>query len=210
MLSKKRRCRLRHDMREYFDSGRAVLRWVEHARELPSAMELLVDLHQRRRRALGQPGCFASPRFAAFYHEVAPALFRAGQAQFYGLELDGKPAAAEFLLVGDGVLYVYQGGVDPEALDHKPGYLLCFAIVQRAIAQGYRALDFLRGDEPYKSHLRAEPRPSLTWRVVPDRTAAQMRHHLWLAGNNVKQWIKRGWLAKPAQPEACPAGNDCC
>ncbi len=119
-------------------------------------------------------------------------MFERGQVQFYWLELDGKPAAAEYELVGDGVLYAYQAGVNPDVMEHQPGKLINLAILRRAIGQGYRAFDFLRGDEPYKARFGAQPRPQLQWRVVPPRTIAQCRHNLWRAGNNVKQWIKRG------------------
>ena len=210
MLSKNRRHQLRRLVRDYLDSGRAVPRRLEHAEDLPAIMELLVDLHQRRRHALGQPGCFASPRFSAFYRDVAPALFSRGQVQFYWIELDGKPVAAEYVLRGDGVLYVYQTGLDPDALEHSPGYLMSIAILRWAIAEGYRVVDFLRGDEPYKSHLRAQPCLSLECRVVPHRPAAQLRHNLWLAGNNVKQWIKSGWRLVATEKHPCRSGNSSC
>ena len=51
-------------------------------------------------------------------------------------------------------------------------------------------MDFLRGDEPYKAHFRALPRPMRTLRVVANRRGAALRHNLWLAGANVKRWIK--------------------
>ena len=101
--------------------------------ELPRAMEILVDLHQRRRQALGEPGCFASPRFLGFFRDVVPELLRRGQVQLYWLELDGKPAAAEYHLAGGGVLYVYQAGVDPDLLAHQPGKLINLMILRRAI-----------------------------------------------------------------------------
>jgi CelD/BcsL family acetyltransferase involved in cellulose biosynthesis len=190
-LSKSHRKQLRRLKRNLLDSGRAVLHSVRQTGELPQAIDLLVDLHQRRRRALGEPGCFASPRFTAFHREVMPQLFREGRLQLHWLELDGKPVAVEYHLAGGGIVYAYQSGIDPDALDRQPGRLITLAVLRRAIEQGYRALDFLRGDEPYKAHYRARPRPSFTVRVVPDRTAAQLRHGLWLAGSNVKRWMKR-------------------
>ncbi len=114
-----------------------------------------------------------------------------GHVQFYWLELDGKPAAAEYQLVGDGVLYAYQAGVDPDAMGHQPGKLINLAILRRAIERGYRAFDFLRGDEPYKARFGAEPRPQVELHVVPRHALARLRHSLWLAGNNVKDWIKK-------------------
>ncbi len=191
-LSKSHRKQLRRLQRDLLDTGRAVLHTVERAEDLPQAVHLLIDLHQQRRRALGEPGCFASPRFTDFHRDVIPKLLSAGQLQLHWLELDGEPAAVEYQLAGGGVLYAYQSGVDPHVLKQEPGRVITVAILQRAIAQGYRAIDFLRGDEPYKSHFRARPRPSLAVRVVPRRTSAQLRHQVWLAGSNVKQWIKSG------------------
>ena len=49
----------------------------------------------------------------------------------------------------DGYLY-YNAGVDPDARDLSPGVLMVAEYVRRALAEGVRRLDFLRGDEPYK------------------------------------------------------------
>jgi CelD/BcsL family acetyltransferase involved in cellulose biosynthesis len=191
-LGKNLRRDVRRLERELLDTGRAVLHTVTRPAELPQAMKILVELHQRRRTTLGEPGCFASQQFLSFYRDVVPAMFARGNVQFCWLELDGKPVAAEFQLVGDGVLYAYQAGVDPESMEHQPGKLINLAILRQAIERGYRAFDFLRGDEPYKARFGAQPRPSVELRVVPQRTVARLRHGLWLAGSNVKQWIKNG------------------
>lgn len=202
-LSKSHRKQLRRFQRNVLDTGRAVLHSVEHLGDLPRAIEVLIDLHQRR--AAGQPGCFASARFTAFHREVMPNLLRGGQLQLHWLELDGRPAAAEYHLAAAGVVYAYQSGVAPEILDEEPGRLITLATLQRAIEQGYRAFDFLRGDEPYKAHFRAQPRPSLAVRVVAKRSSAQLRHNLWLTGSNVKQWIKSSLKLAAT---ACPPGSD--
>jgi CelD/BcsL family acetyltransferase involved in cellulose biosynthesis len=183
---------LRRDVRRLereLGAGRVALHVATRLDELPRAMEILVDLHQRRRTMLGERGCFASARFAAFHRDVAAELLRCGQVQLYWLEIDGRPAAAEYHLVGDGMLFVYQSGIEPQLLEYKPGYLINLMILRRAIEQGYRAYDFLRGDEPYKARFGAQPRPSLELRIVPPRAAAQLRHSLWQAGSSVKHWL---------------------
>ena len=190
-LGRNLRRELRRLERELLSTDRVVLHWVTRLDELPQAMDILVDLHQRRRAMLGEEGCFASARFLAFYRDVVPELLRRGQVQFYWLELDGRPVAAEYQLVGGGTLYAYQAGVDPESMEHQPGKLINLAILRQAIEHGYRAFDFLRGDEPYKARFGARPRPSVEFRVVPRGTVAQLRHNLWLAGNSVKEWVKR-------------------
>ena len=191
-LSKDHRKQIRRSERGILGSDRIVARRVEQLEDLPRAQDVLVDLHQRRRLSLGEPGCFASRRFADFHREVMPDLLRSGQLLLDWLELDGRPIAVEYRLAGGGVVYAYQSGVDPDALEHSPGRLSHVNVLRQAIEQGYRAFDFLRGDEPYKAHWRAKPRPSVEIRVVPARATARLRHGIWLAGTSMKEWVKSG------------------
>jgi len=204
MLSKRRRRQFRHLVRDYLESGRVKAHFLKTADDLPRAMDILVDLHQRRRRSLGEPGCFASPRFKRFLREAGPRLLAAGQLQLVWLELDGKtPLAAEFDLLGRGVVYGFQSGVEPEAMEHEPGNLLMIVLLRWAIGQGHRAYDLLRGDEPYKGLMRAQPRPAQNLHLIPNRTAARLRHRVWLAGANLKQW----WQGS-TQPVEARAATD--
>jgi CelD/BcsL family acetyltransferase involved in cellulose biosynthesis len=155
-------------------------------------MEILTDLHQRRRRSLAEAGRFASPRFTAFHRAVAGPLLAAGRLRLHWLERAGRPIAAEYHLAGGAVIYAYQAGVDPDALEHEPGSLITLAVLRRAMDEGYREFDFLRGDEPYKAHWRAEPCAGVELRLVAPRPLAQLRHGLWLAGSGVKRWATAG------------------
>ena len=191
-VSKNRRKQIRRAERTFFRSRRAKLHSVGRLAELSPAMDILITLHQNRWLAQGQPGCFASAQFEAFHREVAEHLFRAGHLQLHWLEVDGLPAAAEYHISGGGVLYAYQSGVNPNLLHLGPGRLITIALLRWAISAGYRAYDFLRGDEPYKASWGAAAHGSLQIHVVPDMATAQLRHGLWLAGASAKQWIKNG------------------
>ncbi len=191
-LSHSHRSQVRRADRRYLASGRAALHTVSSARELPAAIDLLIDLHTRRWRAEGRPGNFASRRFEAFHRDVMPRLLAAGHLQLHWLDLDGRPVAAEYQLSGAGSVYAYQAGRDPAVPRGAAGRLALIATIRRAIEQGCRAFDFLRGDEPYKAHWRAAPRPTTRIRIVSPRAAAQVRYGLRSAGETVKQWIKRG------------------
>ena len=191
-LSKDHRKQIRRTTRGILATDRVRVHGVERLDDLPRAQDVLIDLHQRRRRSVGQPGSFTSARFAAFHRDVMPDLLRSGQLRLDWLELDGVPLSAEYQLTGDGVVYAYQSGVNPDALEHSPGRMSHVSMLKRAIEKGYRALDFLRGDEPYKAHWRAEPRPLLEIRVVPARACARLRHGIWLVGTSMKQCVKNG------------------
>ena len=77
-------------------------------------------------------------------------------------------------------------------MEHEPGNVINLKILRQAIERGYRAYDFLRGDEQYKARFGARQRPSVNYRVVPSRAVAQLRDGLWRTENRVKQWIKKG------------------
>ena len=132
------------------------VRWhpVASHDELQHAWDVLVDLHQRRRRSLGEPGCFASRLFHDFHRDVVDRLLTRQQLRMSWLELDGVPAAAEYHFTDGTTTFAYQGGVDPERLSDEPGRLSTIRCLQRAIAEGHRQIDFMRGDEPYKAHWR--------------------------------------------------------
>ena len=201
LLSKTRRKRVRGIIRDWFDSGRAELVTLTESAELPDWLATFEDLHQRRRRSLGQPGCFASPPFARFLREVTPQLFESGQFQLNQLRIDGRPVAMDFNLLSDGddaMVYAYQGGVDPDALDDQPGHLITIAQLRLALDGGLDgglegglvAYDFLRGDEPYKHNWRATPTELFDYRIVPDRTRARLVHTVWASGQQARSWAR--------------------
>jgi CelD/BcsL family acetyltransferase involved in cellulose biosynthesis len=190
-LSKSHRKQLRQLERRVFDAGTAELHTVDRADNLTEGWEILTQLHQRRLRSLGKPGCFDSKTFSEFHRAASEALYRAGRLRLHWLELAGKPIAAEYHLVGDGVLFAYQGGIDPRALRREPGRLIMMATLGRAIATGYRAFDFCRGDELYKAHWRAVPCENLQWRIVSNRSSARLRQSVWKVRHSARDWVKR-------------------
>jgi CelD/BcsL family acetyltransferase involved in cellulose biosynthesis len=199
-LSKSHRKKLRRLERNVLHSDRARIHRVGQGDDLQTddlqtAMAILVDLHQRRFRRLGKPGCFASVKFSGFLHEAAAQMAVENGLRLYWIEWEGNPIAAEFQLLGDAVVYAYQAGMDPDRLDLQPGRLSCIAALQQAIMEGRTAFDLLRGDEPFKAHWGAVPRPSLHVRIAPRKPLALARHVTWLAGRGAKDVIKGGLAA---------------
>lgn len=192
-MSKSHRKQTRRVERRAWESGLATLHTATNSEELDLGLNVLVDLHARRRQSLGESGCFASPRFAGFLREVAERLFASGRLQLCWVEWNHRPIAAEFQLLGDAVTYAYQAGIDPEAMSDEPGRMIQIATIRAAIERGDREFDFLRGDEPYKAHWRAEPGATSEIRVVPRQAVAQLGHRVWIVGQALKGWMKHGW-----------------
>jgi hypothetical protein len=189
-ISKSHRKQLRQSERRIIELGRIEWHVATNAAELDTAWPVLVDLHQRRRLSLGEPGCFASRPFHDFHHEVARRMLERGQLRLSWLALDGTPAAAEYQLADNRATYAYQGGVDPERLAEEPGRLSMILCLRRAIEDGHNQFDFLRGDEPYKAHWRAEPRATHDYRIVPNRRLAKLRGRVLTFTDVMTDWVR--------------------
>src|SRR5207248_1190803 len=61
-----------------------------------------------------------------------------------------RVAAALYSLVGHGRWCCYLSAFETGLEDLSPGALLLRAVIEQAIREGYREVDFLRGREPYK------------------------------------------------------------
>jgi hypothetical protein len=189
-ISKSHRKQLRRLERDVLESDRVRWRPVSSHGDLQHAWNILVDLHQRRRRSLGEAGCFASRSFHDFHREVVDRLFARNQLRMSFLELDGSPAAAEYHFTDGTTTFAYQGGVDPERLGEEPGRLSTIRCLQAAIAEGQGLIDFMRGDEPYKAHWRAVPQRAFDYRVVPNRRLARLRGRVLTWSDSVVDWIR--------------------
>lgn len=204
-LCKSHRRKVRAWQRDVFDTGRGVWHTAANSQQWREGWEVFIDLHQRRRRSLGESGCFSSPRFAAFHRDVSRRLLDTGQLRLHWLTLGGRPAAAAYFLAGEGIMYAYQSGMEVELLDEEPGHLAFLAALREAVAGGYQGFDLLRGDEPYKALWRAKPRPAFNFRILQGRAAHRLVYGLWSAQDNVKAWIRGRWDKQPPATANEPA-----
>jgi CelD/BcsL family acetyltransferase involved in cellulose biosynthesis len=185
-LSKSRRGKIRAQERKWLDSGRAIVRSAIDEESLRRGLDVLHRLHQARRASLGDDGCFTLPRFERFLADASARFQESEQLRLLWLEVEGEPAAVEFDLLGGDTLYYYQTGMNPDLAEVSPGWLLQIASLKRAIADGLRWFDFLRGDEDYKVTWGAEPRPLVQFRIAARRPLARMRQQLWITALQAK------------------------
>jgi CelD/BcsL family acetyltransferase involved in cellulose biosynthesis len=190
LQSKSHRKQLRRAERRLLEDGQIEWRTVGDPADFETVWDVLVELHQRRRNSLGEPGCFASQAFANYHCRLARRMLARGRLRLSWLKIGGVPVAAEYHFAGANTTFAYQGGVDPERLDDEPGRLSNIACIQAAIAEGHTTFDFLRGDEPYKTHWRAQPHSTYDYRAVPDRRLARLRGQAVRAAGNLVGWLK--------------------
>lgn len=191
-MSGRRRNRVRKVVKTEFDTGVSVLRETQTAEEFEANWRVFIELHQARRRSVGDPGVFARPDFAAFLREAAERLFAKDELDLLILDRHGRPISVEFNPAGRGIVFGYQAGIDPAALDCQPGHLMTLARIRRAIGLGKTALDFMRGDERYKAEWGATKRTTTEYRLVQQKPIARLRHGMWLASQQMRQLAKSG------------------
>lgn len=187
-LSKSHRKQVRRLERQVDGSSNFAFRVVQHPREVHQAMDILVELHQRRWHTQGESGCFASRHFEQFHREAVARLMDQGNVRLMWLEADGQPVAAEYQLLGNDGVYAYQSGIDPEYLALEPGRMMMTLAVRHAILRGDRFYDMLRGDEPYKAHWRAKPYALLEGEIIAPRRAAYWKYYLWRSARRASRW----------------------
>jgi CelD/BcsL family acetyltransferase involved in cellulose biosynthesis len=218
-LSRSRRTRTRRFLKRTIDAGLAEHRALEAEEDFDEFFGTLVDLHQKRRISIGEPGCFASAAYFNFHREFARRMLAQRKLRLVVLTLQGRPAAVEYGFLGDGTIYHYQCGFEPALADEHPGWISLASTLRWAIASGYHALDMLRGDEAYKASFCAEPMPLVQTRIVGCQHSARLRHFAWQTQSAVKRWARETYTranrwrgAETAEhhqrPEAEPAHSD--
>lgn len=128
----------------------------DDAQELPALLAALFGLHQERWRLRGGPGAFASAGRREFYYNMAALFVERGWLEFWILQLDGKPVAAQYGFRYRNAVYSLQEGFDPAYSSDRVGYVLRAHVLKTLIGEGIRQYDFLGGEDPSKDRWGAQ------------------------------------------------------
>jgi CelD/BcsL family acetyltransferase involved in cellulose biosynthesis len=160
------------------------------AEHLHQSMEDLYRLHNTRWRKRGASGAFSGAKLQAFHHEVARAFLARGWLKLHRLVLDGRTAAAFYCFQLGGRVYYYLSGFDHAVGKYSPGNVMMAYALERAIADGAREFDLLRGDEGYKYQWKAEDRE--TRRLILGH--ASFRSRFAASGHAFERWVEHEGL----------------
>lgn len=160
--------------------------------EVTQLVDKTIELHQRRWNAEGEPGSFHDPRCIAFIHQVALQAWEQDQLHLQVWYHDQRPVAAELgFLSRDNCLFIYTLGREPDCEVASWGLLLIVGLEIEARQTHLEAVDFLRGDEPYKARSHAEPTACQTIRIIAPNFSNRLLHGLWLTQFEVSQFLRR-------------------
>ena len=149
---------------------------IEAEEQLDQAYVHFVRLHQQRWNRAGYPGAFADERYRSFLNEVLHVFLQRGWLWFKSAHSNGSFIAHQCAFRFKDRIYDYLKAFDDESpfAKYRPGRALLLLIIEQAIMNKCRVVDFLRGGEPYKFELTSAG--SLNWRLIIHHPAS--RRHL--------------------------------
>ncbi|WP_144299645.1 GNAT family N-acetyltransferase [Elioraea rosea] len=163
-LSSNTRYQVTRSIRRYERRGPLTLEHAISPTTLEAWLTALMDLHGETWRRRGKPGAFAGP-FARRFHAAltAKALAR-GELDLLRLSAGGDVVGYLYNLRLRGRVSAYQSGLvaAAEGGHEKPGLTLHVLAIERSLAGGDVAYDFLAGDDRYKRSLATES-ADLAW-----------------------------------------------
>ena len=151
----------RHEIRRKVRRAEAVgeVRLVESADPLAD-LETFIALHQKRWGADGLfPPTPGGEQSRVFFRRLFELFGADGRLGLTLLHVGDRIIASGIHFETDDTILYFNAGIDPDARELSPGVLMVYGYVARAIADGTRRLDFLRGNEPYKYEWGAVDEP---------------------------------------------------
>lgn len=164
-LSKKDRHELRRKIRRSQAGAEQDIRFITTPEEVASGLDGFFRLH---RASSPDKAAFLGEDMMSFFRRVGLAFAQEGWLSLNVMSLDGADVAASVSFARGERVLLYNSGLDPVYRDRSVGIALHAAELRRAIDQGRRWYDFLRGDEPYKYHLGGQDTPVFTLRLAPE------------------------------------------
>jgi CelD/BcsL family acetyltransferase involved in cellulose biosynthesis len=147
------------------------LELASSAAEVDRFFNDLIDLHQRRSVAKGQPGNYAAPRFTEFHRTLCRQLVPPGHAVLARMTVGSQVLIVLYGLVVNNRLHFYSSGrlPDVEGPLHSPGLAARLLMIEHLSKNGISEFDFLKDspDRPsYKKRLAIEFCGLVNMRVV--------------------------------------------
>lgn len=208
--------KLRADLRRragrlHEDMGALELVRLRRREEMTAALPALFAMHDRRWLGAGRPGTF-SHSDARTYYERLVAELDLSSIHFTVLTAGGRPVAYHLGMLQAGWLLHYKPTYDSTLSRYSPGKIHLRKLLDMAVAEGVRGVDFLQGGEEYKTEwtnlmyrtatftIRTQPfSPSFDW-ITKGRP--RLERSLWRAYNRVASRVEAWRQVRVQSPSA--------
>lgn len=154
-LDKKDRHELRRKLRKLSRGGEVGTEALEAPAEVAAAMGDFLRLYRQSRTDKAE---FMTPQMERFFCAIVDALAAEGRVEMHFLTLNDVRVAAVLCFCAGEEALLYNSGYDAGYAHLSVGLLSKALVLQKAIEEGKKRFDFLRGPEPYKYDLGAVDR----------------------------------------------------
>jgi len=144
---------LRRKYRKLAELGSAEFLSLDKPQDIASWLPAVVDLDARSPKGQRGDGIFHKARTRAFYQLLLENMASKGRARLGILAIDGRLAAYEIGFTGQGSYCMHNMAYDPEFGECSPGRLLMLDAVERLMAEGFAAYDFMQNDQEFKRQM---------------------------------------------------------
>lgn len=158
--------RIRRSMRLIEERyGPIAIEWATDKARAFEIFDEMCDLHQARWQAIGEPGVFASHRFARFNREWIDAAFP-DHVALSRVTAGEVTIGCDYAFAQHNRLLGYQWGL-AQVDDHRVsvGSVTAAMVMQAALERGFDEYDHLSGDSLYKRQLSTTAR-ELVWTSI--------------------------------------------
>jgi CelD/BcsL family acetyltransferase involved in cellulose biosynthesis len=157
LLRGKDRHELRRKLRRAEAAARLEYRVTSAAAQLDEDVNTFVVLHRMSQQDAKRG--FMTPEKEAFFRAMARQLWPQGWLELAFLYADGEPIATLCCFAYGSTYAAYNSGYHPAYGELSAGIVLFAERIRTAIARGFTAFDFMRGNESYKYRFGAMDRP---------------------------------------------------
>jgi len=157
LLRGKDRHELRRKIRRAHAAAHLEYRVTSDVAQLDADVDTFVTLHRMSQQDAKQG--FMTPVKEAFFRDMAHQMWRQGWLDLAFLSADGTPIATLCCFTYGPAYAAYNSGYHPAYAELSAGIVLFAECIRTAIARGFTAFDFMRGNEPYKYRFGATDRP---------------------------------------------------
>jgi CelD/BcsL family acetyltransferase involved in cellulose biosynthesis len=196
-VSSKERDNIRYYLRRLEKRHQTRFYRCESRGELEPCLEALYALHQKRWQERGEPGSFGTAERRAYYYDLARTLLDRGWLEFWLLDLDGKPAAAQFSFRFRDTVYALQQGFDTAYSQLCVQDVLRAYVLRQLIERGVKQYDFLAGRTRRKERWATTAQRYLFLNFARPRTLGSLYLRTLRDAGRTKKWL-RGRLPAPA------------
>ena len=151
------------------EKGKVKLKEYREIGSLEKAIDILIDLHQKRWVSKGISGRFMNEKAQEITYQTAKYFDQNNWLRLYFLTVNDIPVAVELNLEYKGKMYCHLKGFDPDYYRYRVGSLLTLKVLEQCIDRGITEFDFMQGNEAYKFEWTDKYRQNTTIKMMNTR-----------------------------------------